>query len=238
MALKKSNTWACIIFSTCFTVVGEAPLRADHALTQDGTALFNVSVEMTATTWSRPLRVRWHPESFEYDYDRHQIVQARSEGSTLHWLADVVTTDVLVGKDEARALIRERQWHRYVPPPPRVVTLPTPTPIPTATPTPEVTVESTELADQALPLAKRLEKQREIFLSQQQTLAEQIRLGKLMHTVSEKKATELRKKLLERQLRILRRYYPEEDEQVKLTIAALEDQLEKVEKNGKFSWEF
>jgi hypothetical protein len=59
-----------------------------------------------------------------------------------------------------------------------------------------------------------------------------------MHTVSEEKAAELRKKLLERQLRILRRYYPEDDEQVKLTIAALEDQLEKVEKNGKFSWEF
>lgn len=238
MASQKT-TW-CARLVAGF-IAGACPVQtlwADHALTQDGTGIFNVSVEVNATTWSRPLRVRWQPGSFEYDYDRHQIVHAKSEGSSLYWIADVVTTESVVGKEEARALMRARQWDRYLPPPPRVVVLPTPTPLPTATPTPEVVIAGSELADQSLPVAQRLEKQREIFLNQQQTLAEQIQFGDRMRMLSEEKAKELRKKLLERQIRILKRFFPQENEQVQLTIGALEDQLHKVEEKGKFSWEF
>ncbi|MGB9691140.1 MAG: hypothetical protein ACPL7D_03130 [Candidatus Sumerlaeaceae bacterium] len=213
-------------------------LLADHALTQDGTGLFNVSVEQTATTWSRPLRVRWHSDSFEYDYDRHQIIRAESEGSTLVWLADVITTEAVVGKNEARELMRRMRWHRYVPPPPRVVALPTPTPLPTATPTPEIVSSKAELADQSLPLRERLEKQREIFLTQQQALAEQLRFAERMHSLTNEEATALRKKLLERQILILKRYFPPNEETVQLTIEALEDQIHQVDQKGKFSWEF
>ncbi|MCX7626420.1 MAG: hypothetical protein N2Z21_09455 [Candidatus Sumerlaeaceae bacterium] len=237
--MSHRHIYALRLFLALVAVLGPSQaVRADHALTQDGTGIFNVSVELTATTWSRPLRVRWQPGSFEYDYDRHQILQAKSEGSSLYWVADVVTTESVIGKEEARALMRARQWDRYIPPPPRVVILPTPTPVPTAAPTTEVIIESSELADQSLPVAQRLEKQREIFLNQQQTLAEQIRLGDRMHMMTEEKGKELRKKLLERQLRILRRFFPADNEQVQLTISALEDQLQKVEEKGKFSWEF
>lgn len=238
MGLDKTILCARVAAGLVAWLCSTQALWADHALTQDGTGIFNVSVEVNATTWSRPLRVRWQPGSFEYDYDRHQILHARSEGSSLYWIADVVTTESVVGKEEARTLMRVRQWDRYVPPPPRVVVLPTPTPLPTATPTPEVVIAGSELADPSLPVAQRLEKQREIFLAQQQTLAEQIRFGDRMKMLTEEKAKELRKKLLERQIRILRRFFPPENEQVQLTIGALEDQLLKVEEKGKFSWEF
>lgn len=219
--------------------VGGRPVAyADHALTQDGTALFNVSVEQTATTWSRPLRVRWRSGSFEYDYDRHQIVRAESEGTSLFWLADIVTTETVVGKEEARAIMKRLEWHRYVPPPPRVVVLPTPTPIPTATPAPQVETAKDEVADLSLPLEERLEKQREIFLNQQRALAEHIRFSERMRSVNDEKARELRKKLLERQILILKGYYPTNNEKVRLTIEALEDQIRHVEGKGKFSWEF
>ncbi len=211
---------------------------SDHALTQEGTGLFNVAVEQTATTWSRPLRVRWLPGSFEYDYPSHQILQAHSGGSALFWLADVVTTETVLGKDEGREFMRARSWHRYTPPPPRVVVLPTPTPRPTPTPTPVVVARETELADQSLPLSRRLEKQREIFIEQQQGLVEQIRFALKMRQITEEEGASMRKKLLERQIRILTHYYPSEDEQVQLTRQALEDQLQKVNDKGKFSWEW
>ena len=226
------GVWGINVFlmvSLCF---------ADHALTQDGTGLFNVSVEQTATTWSRPLRVRWQNGSFEYDYDRNQIIHAQSDGSALYWLADIVTTDTILGKEEGRAFMQARRWHRYVPPPPRVVTLPTPTPLPTVPPTAVVTTGSTELADLSLPVAMRLEKQREIFISQQQALVDQLFFAHRMKQITEAEGVEYRKKLLERQLLILRRYYPSDNEQVRLTIEALEDQQQKVNEKGKFSWEF
>jgi hypothetical protein len=211
---------------------------ADHALTQEGEGLFNVSVEQTATTWSRPLRVRWQNGSFEYDYAHNQIVHAYSEGSALYWLADVVTTETTVGKNEARALMKERQWNQYVPPPPRVIVLPTPTPQATAAPTPLISVSGSELADQALPLASRIEKQREIFLDQQRALIEQLKFTLKMHQVTNEQAVELKKKLIRHQIDLLKRYYPQDDEQVRLTIEALADQFEKVSQNGRFSWEF
>jgi hypothetical protein len=211
---------------------------ADHALTQDGTGVFNVSIEATATTWSRPLRVRWRPGSFEYDYDRHLIIQSHSTGSALFWIADYITTETELGKDEARLFMRSRGWNKYVPPPPMIVTLPTPTPIVSPTASPVATVAPTELADPLLPISERIEKQREIFLDQQQALVARISFALKMHEITQQDGKEYRKKLIERQLRVLERYFPKDNEQVKLTIEALEDQLQKIEENGRFSWEF
>ena len=96
----------------------------------------------------------------------------------------------------------------------------------------------TELADPLLPISERIEKQREIFLDQQQALVARISFALKMHEITQQDGKEYRKKLIERQLRVLERYFPKDNEQVKLTIEALEDQLQKIEENGRFSWEF
>lgn len=235
--IDRGKSWRKFAILIAWPTLLATPLWADHALTQEGTGLFNVSVEQTATTWSRPLRVRWKDESFEYDYDRHEIVHARTTGSSLYWLADIVTTDTIVGKDEARTLMRDRGWNKYIPPLPPVVVLPTPTPVPTLTPAPVATVAPTELADAMLPLDRRIEKQREIFLDQQQALSNELALAQKMHLITEEEAKHRRIDLLRRQIQVLERYYPGDHEQVRLTKEALQDQIEHVEKNGRFKWE-
>ncbi|GIX45626.1 MAG: hypothetical protein KatS3mg130_2034 [Candidatus Sumerlaea sp.] len=219
-------------------VVASSQGRAEHALTQDGHALFNVYVEQTATTWSRPLRVRFQSGSFEYDYQQHAIVNAFDGGTGLYWIADVVSTSTQVGKEEGRLLMQQLGWHRYTPPPPRVIVLPTPTPVPTTTPAPEVAqIDPNELADQSLPLEERLEAQRQIFIDQQRALADRLLLDKRMHQSDDERGKQERIRLLKRQIEILNTYYPKNEHRVRLTREALEDQLRKVDETGKFSWE-
>jgi hypothetical protein len=180
-------------------VVASSQGRAEHALTQDGHALFNVYVEQTATTWSRPLRVRFQSGSFEYDYQQHAIVNAFDGGTGLYWIADVVSTSTQVGKEEGRLLMQQLGWHRYTPPPPRVIVLPTPTPVPTTTPAPEVAqIDPNELADQSLPLEERLEAQRQIFIDQQRALADRLLLDKRMHQSDDERGKQERIRLLTR----------------------------------------
>jgi hypothetical protein len=214
-----------------------SPLAADHALTQEGRGLFNVYVEQTATTWSRLLRVRYKPESFEYDYDRNQIIQALGSGSGVYWIADVLSTSTTTGKTNARRLMRSLGWHRYDPPPPAVVIPPPPTPRPTATPAPTEAPDPNEIADSLLPLEKRMEAQRQIFADQKAALLMQIRFAFDMRQMDDTRARELRLKLLERQQNILARYYPPGEEIVRTTKEELDRQADLVKKTGRFSWE-
>jgi len=226
-----------VVFLAIYTVAS-LPSSAEHALTQEGRALFNVYVEQTATTWSRPLRVRFQSGSFEYDYQQHAIVNSFEKGSGLYWIADVLSTTTLVGKEEGRQLMQQLGWHRYTPPPPRVIVLPTPTPIATITPsTPVARIDPNELADQSLPLEERLEAQRQIFIEQQRAMADRLLLDKRMHQSDDERGKHKRIRLLKHQIEILNTYYPKDEYRVRLTREALEDQMRKVEETGKFSWE-
>ncbi len=219
-------------------VVASSQGRAEHALTQDGHALFNVYVEQTATTWSRPLRVRFQSGSFEYDYQQHAIVNAFDGGTGLYWMADVVSTSTQVGKRKVACSCNN--WGgiatlhlRHVssccqlrPPSPRLHPPP----------------RWRKLIPTNL-LTNRYRWRRDWKLNARSSLtssvhfADRLLLDKRMHQSDDERGKQERIRLLKRQIEILNTYYPKNEHRVRLTREALEDQLRKVDETGKFSWE-
>lgn len=206
--------------------------HGDHALLQDARGIFNVSVDATSTTWSRPLKVRYRPESFGYDFDADSVFPLKGYGEYRD-IADVAPTTVTVGKREARAFMKQRGWNRYSPPPPVVITPPPPTPIPTPLPTPTPTPNPGEVASESLPIEDRIREQLAIFTREQTELAFDLKVRKSPETEGQK----ARLSLLERELDILRRYYPADQRLVVNAKEAIEDHLKKVTATGKFFFE-
>lgn len=209
---------------------------ADIVLLQNGHVLLNVVMDDTASTWSRPLKVRFRPKSVEYDFDRRTAFPLEGHGNYFD-VADFVTTSAILGKDAANEFIVQHEWQNYTPPPPFRIVAPTPTPQPTATPNPHLQLGPGELADETLPLDQRLKKQMDIFMKEQQSLADRINFDQKVGGQKPEAGKELRMELLQRQQRILEENYPSDDARVKNVSEALKDQEDVVTKTGKFSLE-
>ncbi len=218
-----------------FGFVGSA--RADHALLQDGRALFNVRVVDTDTTGARPLRVMFKPQSFGYDYWQNSpfLLRGRSE---MYNIADFATTSTeITGSAAAREWIKANQWHMYVAPPPPVIPKITPAP-PTPVPTPsEDELTPPNVADPLLPIEARVQRQLDIFIQEQTTLAEQLKLYTKGGGVDSGRSRQMRLDLIKRQSRVLEKYFPAGDDLVVRAKEALQHQLERVQDQGRFNFE-
>lgn len=235
--LWKPNRWrSAVCLAGVFFALLAAPGRADFVLLQDGRALFNVRVVDTDTTQARPLRVIFKPQSFGYDYDRNSPFLLRGR-SDVYWVADYVTTTTELGKSGAREWMQARRWNRYTAPPPPRVPVITPAP-PTPVPTPaEEEVTPANVADPLLPIEKRIQRQLDIFIEEQTTLAEQIRLYLKVGGLDAARARQMRQELLQKQIRVLEKHYPADDDLVARAKEALENQRKVVEEKGRFNFE-
>lgn len=216
-------------------LVGSA--RADYALLQDGRALFNVRVVDTDTTEARPLRVLFKPQSFGYDYRKNSPFLLRGRSDMFN-VADFVTTSTeITGTSAARQWVRGSEWHTYVPPPQPVIAKITPAP-PTPVPPPtEDEVTPPNVADPLLPVEQRVQKQLDIFIQEQTTLAEQLKLYKKAGGVDVGRARQMRLDLLKRQARVLDKHYPAGDELIVIAKEALQHHIKLVQEQGRFNFE-
>lgn len=213
--------------------------HADIMLLQDGRGLFNVVLDDHESTQSRPLRVRYRLSSFVYDFPSRSV--SLVEGHAGYFgIADIVTTTVEFGKEQAHMFMLEQGWHQYSPPPPVIIVPPTPTPTPVPTAPPKELLRPGELAETTLPLQQRIEKQLNIFIKDQISLAERIRFELAVPggTVTREIALKARIELLRRQEKILSDYYPAEENRVQKAREALQAEIEEVKKNGKFGHEY
>jgi hypothetical protein len=232
----KKGIFPCVIVAALFLLFGAGRAYADFAVTQQGLGLFNVIVEDTETTWSRPLKVLIRPESFVYNYDTKVVSPLPGHHAEFYWIGDYVTTQTVVGKATANALMKQYGWSQYEPPPPARIVVPTPAPV---TPVPEATiaVHPGDLADPSLPMDERVSKQLQIFIRDQTELGNQINLAEQFQNYDRKKGKEQRLQLLDRQIRILRENYDQSINSVQKAMQALLTQREEVEKKGTFTTE-
>lgn len=230
------GTTGTILLAVCLLFGGVSPARADHALLQDGSGLFNVVVEDTNTTWSRPLRVRIKTESFQYDYESNSVKPLLGHTAYFQISEFQRSTDTL-GKFGARHFMESKRWHRFIPPPALVIVPFTPAPPPTPMPKAVATPDPGRLAETTLPLEKRVEKQLAMFIDEQSRLSNRIRFSQSIHTVDEATGRQHRMALLKEQLGILTRAYPMSASIVQKAKEALEHQIELVKESGRFSFE-
>ncbi len=221
---------------TVAALAATSEARADYALLQDGRGLFNVRVVDTQSTAAGNMQVIFKPESFGYNFYTDSPFLLRGH-SDVYKVADYVTTSTQVGKEGARRFMGQKAWHRYTPPPPRVIpvfsTAP-PTPVPTATPVPP---PPENVADPSLPIEQRIQRQLDIFIHEQTTLAEQLKLLSRMGTSDPEKGKQQRVDLLKIQVQVLENYYPSTDDLVIRAREALQHQQSQVAQSGKFNFE-
>ncbi|MBX7245049.1 MAG: hypothetical protein K1X53_06100 [Candidatus Sumerlaeaceae bacterium] len=229
------------VFASCTVagiVLAAGPsVRADHALLQDGRAVFNVVVIEDTTTWSRPLEIRTKPESFLYDFSRNKV-QPLLERSKRFWVAEVIKTGETMGKPEARQFFKGRNWVNFEPPPTVVVVPPPPEPEPGAAATVVATPLPKEVASEKLPLERRIVEQMRIFRDEQEDLVNALRLSLSAKTVDEKQARDLRVRLLGRQAQIMKDHFPVEETIVQNALKAMDENAKSVEETGRFKNEF
>lgn len=198
--------------------------------------LFNVHVVDTNTTEARPLRVIYKPGSFGYDFHRNTVFSL-SGISGQYRVADFVRTSTEVGKEKGRQLVIEKNWHRYSEPPRPVLRPPTPAPRVTATPVPQATPLPVNVASPDLPLEERLQKQLDIFMQEQQRLAQDIRTSVTQRALTEEAATQLRLQWLKAQQEVLEQFYPRDEQVVRDAKEQWTLQMQRVSGLGKFSFE-
>lgn len=222
-------------------VAGQRGAMADHALRQDGLALFNVTVMTDHTTAPRLRRVLHKSESFSYDYrsDRQRFLRGRSAYNDLATYE--VTSATISTRRDARRFMEQRGWERHTPPPPLHIAVPTPTPMPIPTPTPEPTPGPDRVvpASEGLSLGDRLIRQAEIFVRERKRLSDEIALGKPGSArPSDAEGLALRVKLLGQQKGIILTYFPSDDAMVSGTLTAIDDQTSTVLRTGRFDFEY
>ena len=211
--------------------------RADFVLLQNGDGLFNVTVEDTLSTQSRPLKIRYRPMSFAYEYSRDTVHALLGHRDSLD-VADYYSTSTEVGKSAARQWMAARHWEHYTPPPREILKAFTPAPKIIYTPPPQNTPPPDNIADQELPLNQRIQAQLDIFINEQQTLGDRIKAGVQQKQMDEQQGKVQRLKLLEYQQKILANYFPESEDLVGKAKEALKQQAKNVEQKGHFNFEY
>lgn len=226
--------------SLCTTLVslGLGYCHADHAMLTDGRLLYNVTIPDGATTGGQLVRIRTSPMSFEYD-PANNIVVPLPRHSVTKRLADYVTTSVLVGRNEAVALVQKRNWDVYVPPARPVLVAPTPAPKATPVPVHLAKAPPVQLnvVSDKVPLAARLDTQLEIFMKEQGDMSRDAVTSVVQGKITPEQSKNAKLGLLNQQKNILEQYFPAAEETVKTAINYWTKQLERVEQTGRFDLE-
>jgi len=213
---------------------------ADHALLTNGRILYNVVLPENATTGGALLRIRTTPSSFGFD-PRTNAVTAVSPFSVTERVEDYISTATTVGREKAVGIVQSHHWDVPRPRrsgPPLVAPPPapkfTPAPIvfqPRATPVPLNVVSDT------LPLQDRLDKQLDIFMKEQTTLARDGGTSVVQGIVTAEQLKAAKLRLLQQQKSILTKFYPQNEESVKLSVEYWEQQISRLQTSGKFDLE-
>lgn len=220
-------------------VMAAGAARADHALLMDGRVLYNVMVPDGASTGGLLVRIRTTNQSFEYD-PRTNVVTTLPRHSVIKRVADYVDTTNTVGREEATALVTRKDWGNYLPPPRPVLIAPTPAP--KATPIPYTAVAQAtpvplNVVSDSVPLEERLDQQLDMFMKEQTKLSQDAATSMVQALVSPAEVMAQKVRLLEQQKLILDKYYPQNDEQVKLAVNYWNQQIERARQTGRFDLE-
>lgn len=234
-----SRKYAALV--ALLVVVGLSPASADHVLATNGKILYNVVVPDGATSGGAVVRIRTTPASFEFDPKTNAVLPVQGF-SVARAVADLVKTHETVGRDKARDLATQRNWTRYVhaaPPRPRLIM---PTPAPKFTPAPmveraEPTPVPADVVPEGMPLNERLDKQLEIFLTEQSTLARDGATSVVQGVIKADQVHRRKVQLLQRQRGILQQYFPVQEESVKLSLRYWGEQIQRAEETGRFDLE-
>jgi len=227
-----------VLFVTTLTAAPGLAM-ADHALLMDGRVLYNVMVPDGASTGGLLVRIRTTRQSFEYD-PRTNVVTSLPRHSVIKRVADYVETTKTVGREEATALVTKKDWTNYLPPPRPVLVAPTPAP--KATPIPYTAVAQAtpvplNVVPESVPLEERLDQQLDMFMKEQTKLSQDAATSLVQSIISPQEVTAEKVRLLEQQKMILDRYFPQNDEQVRLAVNYWNQQLERARQTGRFDLE-
>lgn len=227
----------CAVF--LFIVGFSNPAKADYVLLQNGTLLFNVVVEDSDTTASRPMRIRNRANGVSFEYNpKNESVKPLPGTFGTFMVADYVKSYENMGKARAKEIVSQKSWQRYVPPPVKRIIAPTPEPKHTATPITTATVNQEKLPNSVVsasePLPSRLQKQLNLFVKEQSRVSFDANTSVARGLISTEKATEVRIRWLENQIRILKTYYPVSDAEVSAKIKQWEDMVEETKRTGKY----
>lgn len=224
------------VFAGIVMMLSPLTAQADHVLLQDGRGLFNVLVENTNTTWSRPLRIRHKPSSFGYDY-RNKSAIALPGFAKYYYVADFVKTTGEVGKETARQIMEQRQWTRYRRPQRAILTPVAISSKRTTAPSQLVAIDPARLADSSLPIGERIVAQFEIFKNEQTALVNKTQFASAVKAVTPEQARQSRIDLLNSQMIILTQNYPSGNSEADKARDTLRSEANTVKQKSKFSWE-
>lgn len=230
-----------VFFIALFALFCTPCARADHALQTNGKILYNVVVPEGATTSGAVIRLRTTPLSFEFNPKTNAVLPV-SGFSVARPIADFVKTQETVGREKARKLAADRQWTRYIYTPPARTPLVMPTPAPKFTPVPvaevaEPTPVPVDVVPEGLPLNERLDKQLDIFMTEQVTLARDAATSAVQGLITADDVKRRKVQLLQRQRHILEQYFPAGDDAVKLSLGYWAQQIERAGQTGRFDLE-
>ncbi len=213
---------------------------ADVVLLQSGNVLVNVHVDDRKGTETQALRVRFFPHSFEFRPGSNSV-HLLSGYSNVYPVAEVVSTTTVYGKEDARKLISERAWERYIPPARVQVVTPRRDPPPqeitneTATTT-AVPALMVNIIPPTVPLEIRVNRQVDLFLREQKLLVDALATSVTMGQISGEAAVDSRLSLLQYQKAILSRFFPAEPEVAK-TLEQWDERTSHVLEKRRFPFE-
>lgn len=196
------------------------PVKADHVLVGPGRGLFNVQIESGLTTPTASTSVRVDPaQSFGFDIRRG--IFAVTGLVVVTPVLDYQQTTRTIGKDDARRLLEFGPWSRIRPTPPEILRIapPAPPPAPPPPPTPVPTPDPRRLADPDMPPLERINRQLDIFVDEQTALVARLRA----QGISEEQMRRANQALLEDQISMILRFYPQDDLLTSAALGALRD---------------
>ena len=227
----------------CILTVCDASF-ADHAVDSAGRGVFNVIVEDNVPTSTSILRVRMTDTSFLLDYRNNKLLPIFGRDRNMK-LRDYITTSSRLGKEQARALMRERGWDTFFEAPE-----PTPTPRPRieqTTATSSMTGlpfnSNTMSRPQIVPRRdgvtekQRVTEQINLFIKSQQDLARTLIQYMRMGMVSLDQCKAKRKELIELQEKLFRDNFDVRNSDVREALKFFELQKTSVNQKGVFSYE-
>lgn len=214
--------------------------HADHALLEDGRVLYNVMIPDNATTGGAQLvRIRTGSLSFAYD-PRNNVVSTLPPHSVIHRLSDYIKTTRTVGREEATALVKQRQWDQYRPTRERA-RLVAPSPAPKFTPIPvevaKARAKPLNVVSDTVPLDQRLTQQLDVFMKEQNTMVQDATTSIVKGILSPVEVSEQKVNLLNQQKMILEQYFPQDEETVKVAVEYWGEQVERARQTGRFDLE-
>ncbi|MDD4280396.1 MAG: hypothetical protein PHX74_11765 [Candidatus Sumerlaeales bacterium] len=245
LSLKETLIQTAAILA--IAILAPANATADHALESKGTGLFNVIVEDNVPTGTKNMRVRFTDTSFALTY-KTKTLRPLLGRANYYDIVDHITTATRVGKDAAIKLMEDKEWSKYTPTPP-------PTPKPATTSTIETRMAASELnspygrllstfnkpflipIDSSHTEEEQITSQLNAFIQQQQMAVTQINSYLRIGMLTLAQGTELRKSILEMQLKAFKDTYKQDTENVRKAMKFFDVQIKSLNERGFYNYE-